>query len=64
MNNNTKTEVIERATEVFGDENKGQLWLNTFNASLDDIPVNILCNKDGFQKLIDTLGRIEHGVFV
>ena len=64
MNNNTKTEVIERATEVFGDENKGLLWLNTFNASLDDIPINILNNKDGIQKIIDILGRIEHGVFI
>ena len=64
MNNNTKTEVIERATEVFGDENKGLLWLNTFNVSLDDIPINILNNKDGIQKIIDILGRIEHGVFI
>lgn len=63
MNKNSKTEVIKRATEVFGDENKGLLWLNTFNASLDDIPINVLNNKDGIQKIIDTLGRIEHGVF-
>lgn len=64
MNMNTKTEVIKRAIEVFGDKNKGLLWLNTFNSSLDDIPLNVLNKKDGFQKLIDALGRIEHGVFI
>ena len=64
MNMNTKTEVIKRTTEVFGDEIKGLLWLNTFNASLNDIPINVLNNKDGIQKLIDALGRIEHGVFI
>lgn len=63
MKINSKLEVIKRTTEVFGDENKGLLWLNTFNASLDDIPINILNNKDGIQKIIDVLGRIEHGVF-
>ena len=64
MKINTKIEVIKRATEVFGDENKGQLWLNTFNAFLDDTPINILNNKDGIKKIIDVLGRIEHGVFI
>lgn len=43
---------------------RGLLWLNTFNSSLDDMPINILNNKDGIQKLIDVLGRIEHGVFI
>ena len=64
MKINSKLEVIKRTTEVFGDENKGLLWLNTFNASLDDIPINILNNKDGIQKIIDVLGRIEHGIFI
>lgn len=64
INMNTKKELIKRATEVFGDKHKGLLWLNTFNSSLDDIPINVLNKKDGVQKLIDVLGRIEHGVFI
>ena len=64
INMNTKKELIKSATQVFGDENKGLLWLNTFNLYLNDIPINVLNKKDGVQKLIDVLGRIEHGVFI
>lgn len=60
----TKTEVIKRAIEVFSDQDKGLLWLNTYNASLGDIPNTMLNSKDGIQKLMDALGRIEHGVFI
>ena len=64
MNMNIKTEVIKRLTEVFGDKNKELLWFSTFNASLNDIPTNTLNNKDVTPKLIDDLGRIEHGEFI
>ena len=56
--------VIKRIAEVFGDKNKRLLCLSTFNASLNDIPINTLNNKVVTQKLIDDLGRIEHDVFI
>ena len=64
MNLNIKTVVIKRIAEVFGDKNKRLLCFSTFNASLNDIPINTLNNKVVTQKLIDDLGRIEHDVFI
>lgn len=64
MNTITKADVLKRATEVLNDENKGLLWLNSHNPSLGGIPASLLDTENGIQSVMDTLGQIEHGVFV
>jgi putative toxin-antitoxin system antitoxin component (TIGR02293 family) len=63
MNAITKADVLKRAAEVFSDDEKGLLWLNSHNPSLGSIPASLLDAEDGIQSVMDTLGRIEHGVF-
>ncbi len=64
MNTITKADVLKRAAEVFSDDKKGLLWLNSHNPSLGGIPASLLDTEDGIQNVMDALGRIEHGVFV
>jgi len=56
--------VIERAEEVFEGLDTGLDWLKSPNASLGgDTPLSLIDTDIGAESVMDTLGRIEHGVF-
>lgn len=56
--------VIERADEVFEDPGAARVWLKSPNASLSgQTPMSLLDTEIGAESVMDTLGRIEHGVF-
>lgn len=55
---------VARAEEVFGDLAKGLEWLKSLNPSLGGVsPMSLLDTYIGGDWVMDTLGRIEHGVF-
>ena len=56
--------VVERAEEVFEDLETSLVWLKTSNAALSRAsPLSLLDTDIGAESVMDTLGRIEHGVF-
>lgn len=56
--------VVERAEEVFEDNTAALTWLKTDNAALGGVtPLSLLDTDIGADSVLDTLGRIEHGVF-
>ncbi|MCC6192862.1 MAG: DUF2384 domain-containing protein [Burkholderiales bacterium] len=56
--------VISRATEVFDDSVAAIDWLKSPNAALGgNAPLSLLDTDIGAESVLDTLGRIEHGVF-
>lgn len=56
--------VVERAEEVFEDFDAAIDWLKSANASLAAAtPLSLLDTDIGAEIVLDTLGRIEHGVF-
>ena len=56
--------VVGRAQEVFDDSAAAVDWLKTPNAALGgSTPLNLLDTDIGAESVLDTLGRIEHGVF-
>ena len=56
--------VAERAEEVFEDQELAFNWIKTANTSLDGfMPLSLLDTELGAETVLDTLGRIEHGVF-
>jgi putative toxin-antitoxin system antitoxin component (TIGR02293 family) len=56
--------VIERAEEVFEDLEASRDWLKSPNAALSGAtPLSLLDTDIGAESVMDTLGRIEHGVF-
>lgn len=56
--------VIERAEEVFEDLNASLDWLKSPNAALSGAtPLSLLDTDIGAESVMDTLGRIEHGIF-
>ena len=56
--------VIERAEEVFEDFDAAIDWLKSVNASLAGAtPLSLLDTDIGAENVMDTLGRIAHGVF-
>lgn len=56
--------VANRAREVFGDLDAALEWLKSPNASLSGVtPMSLLDTEIGAESVMDTLGRIEHGVF-
>jgi putative toxin-antitoxin system antitoxin component (TIGR02293 family) len=56
--------VISRAEEVFEDPDPAMNWLRSGNASLEGAtPLSLLDTDIGTESVMDTLGRIEHGVF-
>jgi putative toxin-antitoxin system antitoxin component (TIGR02293 family) len=55
---------IARAEEVFDDLDRAVDWLRSVNPSLGGAtPLSLLDTEIGAEALMDTLGRIEHGVF-
>jgi putative toxin-antitoxin system antitoxin component (TIGR02293 family) len=56
--------VVERAGEVFEDLDAALDWLKSPNAALSGVtPLSLLDTDVGAEAVLDTLGRIEHGVF-
>ena len=56
--------VIERAEIVFEDIAAAIDWLKSSNAALGGVtPLSLLDTDIGTENVMDTLGRIEHGVF-
>lgn len=56
--------VVERAEEVFEDLETALTWLKAPNAALlRAAPLTLLDTDIGAESVMDTLGRIEHGVF-
>lgn len=56
--------VTNRAREVFEDFGAALEWLKSPNASLlGATPISLLDTEIGAESVMDTLGRIEHGVF-
>jgi len=56
--------VIERAEEVFETLHRALGWLQSPNAALEGMtPLSLLDTDMGAESVLDTLGRIEHGVF-
>ncbi|MSQ72205.1 MAG: DUF2384 domain-containing protein [Betaproteobacteria bacterium] len=56
--------VVARATETFEDLDTARDWLKSPNAALSGAtPFSLLDTDIGAEGVMDTLGRIEHGVF-
>ena len=56
--------VVERAETVFEDADAALSWLQSTNAALGGVtPLSLLDTEIGADSVLDTLGRIEHGVF-
>jgi putative toxin-antitoxin system antitoxin component (TIGR02293 family) len=56
--------VVGRARETFEDLDAALDWLKTRNAALSGAtPLSLLDTDIGAEDVMDTLGRIEHGVF-
>lgn len=56
--------VVERAGEVFEALDAALDWLKSPNAALSGVtPLSLLDTDVGAETVLDTLGRIEHGVF-
>jgi len=56
--------VVGRATEVFEDAETALDWLKAPNSALQrKTPLSLLDTDIGAESVLDTLGRIEHGVF-
>jgi putative toxin-antitoxin system antitoxin component (TIGR02293 family) len=55
--------VWARAVEVLEDEAAARTWISLKNRSLGgEAPLSLLDSEVGYELVIDTLGRIEHGV--
>jgi putative toxin-antitoxin system antitoxin component (TIGR02293 family) len=55
---------VSRASEVFDDSGPAVDWLKSPNAALrGNVPLSLLDTDIGAESVLDTLGRIEHGVF-
>ncbi len=56
--------VVERAEEIFEDLIVSLSWLKSPNPALSGVtPLSLLDTDIGTESVMDTLGRIEHGVF-
>ncbi|WP_178392247.1 antitoxin Xre-like helix-turn-helix domain-containing protein [Burkholderia sp. SRS-W-2-2016] len=56
--------VVARAAEVFEDLGTALAWLKTpVGALADATPLSLIDTDIGTESVMDTLGRIEHGVF-
>jgi putative toxin-antitoxin system antitoxin component (TIGR02293 family) len=57
-------QVVERSVEVFEDEKSALGWLKSPNAALGgSTPLSLLDTELGSLAVVNTLGRIEQGVF-
>ena len=57
--------IAERASQTFESDELALDWLRTPNHALaEQLPLDLLDTSLGAEMVMDTLGRIEHGVFV
>lgn len=57
-------QVVERADQVFENADAALAWLKTDNPALGGVtPLSLMDTDIGADAVLDTLGRIEHGVF-
>ena len=57
------SEILQRATDVFGSLERAQYWLEARLPVLGNRrPLDVLAEPGGPAELLDILGRIEHGV--
>lgn len=57
--------VVIRANDIFKDHAKSMTWLKSPCYALGgQVPVTLLDTSEGIELVTDTLGRIEHGVFI
>jgi len=57
-------EVLDTAIGVLGSLNSAELWLRSPNQRLNgQSPLERLCQPDGYEIVLELLGRIEHGIF-
>lgn len=59
----SKSVVLKKGKEVFGDSFKFNLWLNSEIITLGCKPITLWETKTGLQQIYDELNRIEHGIF-
>lgn len=58
------SEILQRATDVFGSLERAQYWLEARLPVLGNRrPLDVLAESGGPAEPLDILGRIEHGVF-
>ena len=55
--------VLARGEQVFTNLDAVLDWLTSPNAALGATPLSLLATDNGTERVMDTLGRIEHGVF-
>jgi len=56
--------VFKRAVEIFKDSEKAMRWLKSPCYALgNQVPVRLLDTTEGMELVMNTLGRIEYGVF-
>lgn len=57
--------LLDLATKCFGDADKAHDWLVTPHAALGHKPPIDLAEDgdEGYQAVVDEIGRIEHGIF-
>ncbi|MCP5109975.1 MAG: DUF2384 domain-containing protein [bacterium] len=57
-------ELLDRAIQCFGNKDVAAGWLRASHPSLNGkIPFDLADDPDGYQAVMDELGRIEHGIF-
>ncbi|MDR3580517.1 MAG: MbcA/ParS/Xre antitoxin family protein [Oryzomonas sp.] len=57
-------QVLERAIEVFGTREKAIQWFNSPIPALGGkVPAELLKTPEGAELVMNTLGRIEYGLF-
>ncbi len=57
-------QVVERAVEVFEEDSAALDWINATNACLGGVtPLSLLDTDSGTSSVMQTLGRIEQGIF-
>lgn len=56
--------VLIRANDIFKDHDKAMTWIKSPCFALgDQVPMALLDTSEGIELVLDTLGRIEYGVF-
>jgi putative toxin-antitoxin system antitoxin component (TIGR02293 family) len=58
------SDLIRKATEVFGSREKALAWVARPNRALgNSAPEDVLRSEAGARRVAEVLGRIEHGLF-
>jgi putative toxin-antitoxin system antitoxin component (TIGR02293 family) len=64
LNDKTLGPIIERVTEVIGDQQEAMRWLGTPLRGLGfATPISLLGTEEGSLRVADILGQMEHGIW-